>query len=209
MVDFLFHERQIADRIYFIQDWNDNEIFFLGQFEIGESLSLDALSGINHQQGSLTSSHRSFNLIMEIYVAGSVYKIQEILLAFVFIIHWCGLGLHCYPSLSLDFQLIQVLIWWILRNCVCDLEQSVRESGFAMIDVCYYAKIAYKLRLILFAEQKPDGPIHKSIDYNNSTINTMLKSLAGLGRLLQFKCIRDNQFFSTERDLIYKKIIST
>ncbi len=108
-----------------------------GEVGVGERLGLDALSGIDHQQGALARRERTRHLIAEVDVTGRVDQVQLVGLAVLSGVEDPHrLRLDRYPSLALEIHRVEHLIAHARRvDRARQLEDPVGERGLAVINV--------------------------------------------------------------------------
>ena len=107
------------------------------EVKIGQRLRLDALRGVNQQDGSLARGQGAGHLVGEVDVAGRVDEVQHVLAA-------VGAGprqpdrlaLDRDATLALDVHPVQVLRAHLASgDDPGELEHPVRERGLPVIDV--------------------------------------------------------------------------
>ena len=128
----------------FIDDWNNNQVCLHGEVEIRDGLGLDALGGVDHQEGALAAHQRAAHLVGEVDVPGSVDQVQFVLLPVTLKLHRDGASLDRDSTSSFKFHVVQELILHFAfgyRPRV--FEHAISQRTFAMIDVCNYAEIPY------------------------------------------------------------------
>jgi len=105
--------------------------------DIGESLRLYALAGVDDQERALAGGQRAVDLIGEIDVAGRVDQVEDVVLAVagaVFEPH--RLRLDGNAAFALDIHRIQHLLDHFARfQPAGKLDQPVGERRFAVVDV--------------------------------------------------------------------------
>ena len=74
--------------------------------QIRDSLRLNALCGIHHQQRTFTRSDASRNFIRKVNVARSVYQIQDIFLSFIYVFHLYGMTFYRDTAFFLQLHII-------------------------------------------------------------------------------------------------------
>ena len=110
-----------------------------------KSLRLYPLSRINDKYSPVAGSKRSADLIVKVYMSGSIDKVKDILVS-VFCLVYCpdGLSLYRDASFSLDIHVVKDLFLHLSLG-----EQSrlfyypVRKGGFSVIDMRNYTEVAY------------------------------------------------------------------
>jgi hypothetical protein len=88
---------------------------------------------------------------MKINMTRRIDKIEQILGSIESVMHGHRLSLHSDTTLSLDFQLIEELIRRVFRYSIGDFQESIGESGLAMVDVSYDTEISDSLRRKVFS----------------------------------------------------------
>jgi hypothetical protein len=129
---------------------NDFQVVFQCQVEVGQGLGLDALAGVDQQQGPFTGGQGPGDLVGEVHVARRVDQIQIVGLAiFGFIWQTHGLAFDGNAALALDIHGVQNLVLEIpVRDDVAGLDQPVGQGRLAMIDVSDDAEVAYVFHII-------------------------------------------------------------
>ena len=121
-----------------VDDGNDLQIVVDGHIEIGDGLSLNALSGIHHQKRTLAGGNGTGHLIGEVHVARSVDKVQRVLA----IVHLDGMTLDGDAALLLEIHVVEHLALRHLER-TRHLEHAVCQRALAVIDVGNDAEITY------------------------------------------------------------------
>ena len=131
-------------QVDFVEHWHNLVPGIQRVVDIGESLRLDALRSIDHQQRALAGGQRARHLIGEIDVAGRVHQVEDIILAIqraIFQPH--RLRLDGDAALALDIHRVEHLLHHVARrNRAGLLDQPVRQRRFAVIDMGNNGKIA-------------------------------------------------------------------
>ena len=82
-------------------------------------------------------------------MARSIDKVESILLTFIHIVHLDRMALDSNALLLLKVHGVKDLIFHITRiQCICNLEHSVREGTFSVVDMRNDAKVSCILHLI-------------------------------------------------------------
>ena len=81
-----------------------------GHIEIGNRLSLYALSSVHHQEGALTSSDTARYLIAEVHVSRSIDEIEYIVFTVVLVLHLYGMALDGDATLSFQIHVVKHLV---------------------------------------------------------------------------------------------------
>ena len=115
-----------------------------GQVGVGQGLGLHALGGVHHQHGALTGGQGAGDLVVEVHMARGVDEVQGIGLAvFRLIIEVDGPGFDGDAPLALQVHIVQELVLHLpLGHGVAQLQQAVRQGGFAVVNVSDDGKIA-------------------------------------------------------------------
>ena len=100
-----------AWKIDFIDNRKDVQIMVQSQIDICQGLSLNALGCIHYQDGSIAGCQTAGNLIIKVYVSGSVDQVKNIFLPVLCLIY----GTHCLrfdgnASLPLQIHVVQDLL---------------------------------------------------------------------------------------------------
>ena len=107
-----------------------------GHVEIGDRLRLDALRGIDDEQGALAGGDASRNFIGEVHVARGVDKVQLVLLPAVVVDHLDRVALDRDALFLFQVHVVQDLVLHLARGKrPGQLQQAVRQGAFPMVDV--------------------------------------------------------------------------
>ena len=114
------------------------------QIAVGQCLGLHALAGVHHQHGTLAGGQAAADLVLEVNMARGVDEVELVGLAVVGLIaHRHGAGLDRNAALLLNVHIVQHLICHgALVNAVGQLQHTVGQGGFAVVDVCNNAEVA-------------------------------------------------------------------
>ena len=114
--------------------------------EIRNRLSLNPLSGIDDENGSLTRSYRPADLVGKIDVARGVDQVQQVSLTVfgVSVYHGGCLCKDCDASLSFDLESVEDLCFTLFQLLyrVRHFEHAVRQGRLPMVDMCDYREVA-------------------------------------------------------------------
>ena len=138
VLDLLAHLFRLRRReVDLVQDRDDLVVVVERLIDIGESLRLDALARVDHQQRALASGEAAVHLIGEIDMARRVDEVQLVELAILgAIVEAHGLRLDGDAALPLDIHGIEHLLLHLPRGqAPAELNQPVGEGGFAVIDM--------------------------------------------------------------------------
>jgi len=108
------------------------------------------LGGVDNQQRTFARSERAADLVAKIDVAGRVDEVEHVPLAVVgLVIHARGLQLDRDAALALDIHGVEQLsLHLAILDRLRGLQQAISERRFAVVNVCYDAKVAYPRRVI-------------------------------------------------------------
>ena len=127
------------------------------QIGVGQRLCLYALGRIDDQHRPLTGGQRTGDLVVEVHVTGGVNEIQLIDLAVI-----CGVvqldraGFNGNAALPLDFHIVQdLLLHVVLGNGIGELQQSVCQSGLAMVNMGNDGKVPNMIFVIGHVKFRP------------------------------------------------------
>ena len=128
------------------------EVGLQGQVQIGERLGLDALGRIHQQDRALAGRQGARDLVGEVDVAGGVDHVEGVGARLGASAHRPGhahgLRLDGDAALTLDVHAVQVLgSHGAFIDHFGELQHSVGESGFAVVDVSDDAEIADDRRI--------------------------------------------------------------
>ena len=114
------------------------------QIDIRQSLCLNALCRIHHQDRAVAGRQRTADFVVKVHMSRSIDQVKDILFSVLRLIYraYC-LCLDGDATLSLQIHIIQNLCLHfsagqqtgLLNNTVC-------QSGFSMIYMCHNTKIA-------------------------------------------------------------------
>ena len=139
VADHVHHGRV---HVYLVEYGNNLQVMIDGQVKIGYRLGLYALGSVHHQKCSLAGGYGAGHLVGEVHVARSVDEVEDVFLTFIIVHHLYRVALDGDAFLPLQIHGIQHLILHLpLRKGVGALQQTVRQSTLAMVDMGYYAKI--------------------------------------------------------------------
>ena len=119
------------------------------QVGVGKGLRLYALRGVHNQDSPLASRQRAADLVVKVYMAGGVDQVKLVVLAvFGVIAQRHRMRLNGNAPLPLQVHIIENLLLHIpLLHRTGQLQQSVRQSGLAVVNVGNDGKIANVLFL--------------------------------------------------------------
>ena len=122
-------------QVDFIDNRDNLQVVIQRQINIRQSLRFNALRSVNNQQRTLAGCQRTRNLIGEVDVAGSIDKVQHILLAIARLINAAyRLRLDGNASLTLQIHGVENLCLHLtFAQGSCIFNQAVCQRRFAMI----------------------------------------------------------------------------
>ena len=141
LLDLLRHG---AGQVDLVDHGEDVQIMFQSQINIGESLRLDTLCGVHHQDRAVTGRQRAAHFIVEIHMAGRIDQIKDVFHPiFCFIDKAYRLALDRDPALALQFHIVQDLILHLTAGeKTGPLDHAVRQRRFAVIYVGHDAEVS-------------------------------------------------------------------
>jgi hypothetical protein len=124
-------------QIDLVEDRHDLQPRIDRLIDIGQGLGLDALAGVDHQQGAFAGGQAAADFIAEIDMARCVHQIEDIVLAVGrLVVQPHGLGLDGDAALALDIHRIEHLVLhFAVGQPARKLDQAVGQGGFAMVDM--------------------------------------------------------------------------
>ncbi len=130
--------------ITFVEHRNDFQIVVQGQVGICQGLRLYSLGGVDYQQNPFAGCQAPGNFITEIHMAGGIDQIEKILLSISGTIPetYCR-GFYGNSPFPLQVHTVQELIPLFPGGDGAGMfQQSVCQSGLAVIDMGNYRKIS-------------------------------------------------------------------
>lgn len=143
-----------------IEDRNERQSLGEGEIEVGNSLRLHALTGIDENEGyrdrqrlpislealvehtTTTASITPSYLSAKVNVTRRVNQMQQVVLALVVVYHGASLGLDRDASFPLDIEPVQNLLLPSRLNSTRELQQAVGERTLAMVYVSNNTEVA-------------------------------------------------------------------
>ena len=121
--------RSRTGQINLVDDRHDIQVMIQRQIDIGQSLSLHALSRIHYQNGSVTGRKTPGHLIIKIHMSGRVNQIENVLFSVLrFVYNADRLGFDRDSTLSLQIHIIQYLsLHFPAGQCPCPLYNTIRK----------------------------------------------------------------------------------
>ncbi len=120
-----------------VQHRHHFQIHFHGGVAVGQSLCLNPLTGIHHQQCPFTGSQGARNLVGEIHVARGVDKVQLIgVTVLCLVVQGHTLCLDGNAALALQIHGVQHLgLHLAIGQAAASLDQTVRQGRLTVVDV--------------------------------------------------------------------------
>ncbi len=136
-------------QIHFVQHRHNFQIVLQRQVKVADGLGLDALGGVDDEQGPLAGRDGTRHFIAEIDVPRGVDQIEDVFLTvFALVGHLNGVALDGDAPLSLQIHVIQgLLLQLTVGNRPGRLEQTVGQGALSVVDVCDDAKVADVLHI--------------------------------------------------------------
>ena len=136
-------------QVDFVEDRDNFYILVHGQVDIAQGLGLDALGGIDYQKSPFACCQGPRYLVIEVNVAGSIQKIEFILLPVLSLVgNTHCLGLDGDAALTLYLHLVKVLFPGLAgTDNIGNAKDAVCQGRFAMVNVSDDAEVAYVLKV--------------------------------------------------------------
>ena len=143
VLDLLAHALRLGrGEVDLVDDGEDVEVVLDGQVAVGERLGLDALRGIDDEDGPLARGQRAGDFVREVDVAGGVDQVEGVLA----VAERDGAGLDGDAALALEVHVVEHLLVHLARlHRARDLQQTVGERRLAVIDVGDDGEVADEL----------------------------------------------------------------
>ncbi len=127
-----------------VEHRDDVQVVLEREVEVGQRLRLDALRGVDQQQGALAGGQRAADLVGEVDVARGVDHVQDVVPAVVRgPRHADVLRLDGDAALALDVHLVEVLRAHLPRvDDAGELQHPVGQRRLAVVDVGDDAEVA-------------------------------------------------------------------
>ena len=126
-----------------VEHRDDLEVGVDGQVEVGQRLRLDALRGVDEQDGALAGLQAPADLVGEVDVAGGVDHVQDVVGAVLLPGQPDRLALDRDAALALDVHPVQVLGAHLPPfDDAGQLQHPVGQGGLAVVDVRDDAEVA-------------------------------------------------------------------
>ena len=133
-----------AGQVDLVQDGHQLQIMLQRHVGVGQRLGLHTLGGIHHQNGTLTGGQTAADLVGKVHMARGVDEVELVGLAVLgSVVQGNGAGLDGDAALPLDVHVIEDLILHgALVHALGQLQNTVRQGGLAVVDVCNDAEIS-------------------------------------------------------------------
>ncbi len=139
-------------QVDFVDDRQNLQPVFDGEIGVRKRLRLDALCRVDDEHRTLTRGERTRDLIVEVDMARRVDQIHLIGFAVLrFVVHAHSARFDRDAALALEVHVVEQLAFHLaLCHRVALLQQTIRQRGFAVVNMRHDRKIADE-RLILHA----------------------------------------------------------
>ncbi|MPM70118.1 hypothetical protein SDC9_117071 [bioreactor metagenome] len=137
-----------SGQVDLVEDRDDLQVGVEREVEVRQRLRLDALGGVDEQQGALAGIQGPRHLVGEVDVAGSVDHVQRVRLPVDAPRQPHGLRLDGDPALALDVHPVEVLgPHAAVVHELGELQHPVGEGGLAVVDVRDDGEVAQQGRI--------------------------------------------------------------
>ena len=115
-----------------------------GLIDVGQSLGFNPLAAVYHQDRTFAGCQAARNFIGEVHVTRRIHQIENIGFAVAGLVFQpYGLGLNGDAALAFDLHAVQNLLGHLAFGQTAGLlDQSIRQRGFAVVDMGHDGKIA-------------------------------------------------------------------
>ena len=145
------HLRTSRVHINLVQHRNDFQAVLDGLIQIGNSLSLNTLRGVHHQQRALAGCDRAGHLIGEVHVARSIDQVENVFLPLVGVLHLDCMALDGDALLFLEVHVIQHLVLHFPgAQSLCQFNEPVGKCTLAVVNVGDNAEVPDIFHKMLF-----------------------------------------------------------
>ena len=133
-----------ARKVDLVYDGDEFEVVLDGEVCVGERLRLDALRRVHHEQRALARGERARDFVAEIYVAGSVYEVEDVLLPVLrAVVEADCVRLNRDAALALQVHVVQNLRLHLpFGERARQLQQAVGERRLAVVYVRDYREVS-------------------------------------------------------------------
>ena len=140
VLDLLDHGRFHVD---FVDHRDDLQVVPEGEVEVRDGLCLNALCGVDDEQGSFARGDGSRNFVGEVHVTGGVDQVEDILLSAALVFHLDGVALDRDALFAFQFHVVEYLrLQFALGYGVGRFQEAVGEGALAVVDVGYDTEIS-------------------------------------------------------------------
>ena len=150
VLDLLAHAIRLGSRKVDLVDQRDDlQVGVHGHHRVGHRLRLDALRGVDHQDGSFARSQRTAHLVGEVDMARRVDQVELVGLAVVGrVVHAHSLAFDGDAALALDVHAVEQLLLHIaLRHGAGQFQHAIGQRRFAVVDVRDDGEVSYEVRV--------------------------------------------------------------
>jgi len=152
ILDLVDHGRIHIDLVH---DGHDLQIVIQRQIKVRDSLRLNTLRRVDHEQRALARGDRTGYLVRKIDMPRSIDQVQHVLLALVDIFHLDRVALDRDSLFALEVHIVQHLsLQFALRKRLGRFEQAIGKRTLAVIDMRYDTEIADILHTFLLFVRK-------------------------------------------------------
>ena len=145
VLQLLHHHLGLGGRqVDLVDDGHDDQALGEREVDVGERLGLDALGGIDHEDGALAGLEAAAHLVAEVDVTGRVDEVEAVRQAVACgVLQAHGAGLDGDALLALQVHRIEHLAGHLARlDGVRQLQDAVRQRRLAVVDVGDDAEVA-------------------------------------------------------------------
>ena len=138
LADFLRNAFRVGVRqVDLVDDRDDREVVLHGEVDIRHGLRLDALGGVDDEEGPLAGGEGAADFVGEIDVTGRVDQVELIFLTVLGVVgHADGTGLDGDALLTLEVHRIKHLVGEVsLGDRTGALKEPIGQGGLPMVDV--------------------------------------------------------------------------
>ena len=127
-----------------VQDGDELEVLVHGEVDVRERLRLDALGGVDHQEGAFAGGQAAGNFVGEVDVAGGIDQVEFVLDAIARgIAHAGGGGFDGDALFALEVHGVEQLLRHVaLGDGARGFEEAVGQGRLAVVDVRDDAEVA-------------------------------------------------------------------
>ena len=131
-------------KIDLVQDRDHFQIVIHGKINIRQGLRFDSLGRVHDQDRSVAGGEGTGNFVIKVHMSGGVDQVEDIFFAVFRPVHRAdGLTLDGDPAFPLQIHIVQDLVLhFTAGEQTCLLDDAVRQSGLAVVNMSYNAEIA-------------------------------------------------------------------